>query len=48
MSLGFNVTEVTVNEDEDLHFDVCVTVNGADEIDAVFFVEFELNQGIAS
>lgn len=42
VSIGFTIEEVTVNEEEDLHFEVCVSIEGADEIEQPFFVEFDL------
>lgn len=37
------MTEVSVSEGEDVHVDVCVSLNGSiDEIEIPFFVEFDL------
>lgn len=37
------MSNITVSEEEDVHFDVCVSLEGSiDEIEIPFFVEFDL------
>ena len=43
VSIGLDLNETTVNEGEDVHFDVCLTINGDVEvIENSFYVEFDL------